>query len=79
MNVTHEFSDPFDLGGMTITGLGEGEEAIFTCAVASGNATGTSDDLTPDNILEFPNATNVEQVTVDAGDGDAFYIDDFFL
>ncbi len=83
MNVTHEFSDPFDLGGMTITGLDEGEEAIFTFADASGNAVGTatvtSDDLTPDNILEFLNATNVEQFTVEAGDGDEFYIDDIFF
>lgn len=83
MNVTHEFSDPFDLGGMTITGLDEGEEAIFTFADASGNAVGTvtvtSEDLTPDNILEFLNATNVEQFTVEAGVDDEFYIDDIYF
>ncbi len=83
LNVTHEFQDPFDLGGMTITGLDEGEEAIFTFADASGNATGTvtvtSDDLTPDNILEFLNATNVEQFSVEAGEGDEFFIDDIFF
>lgn len=83
MNITHEFSEPFDLGGMSITGLDEGEEAIFTFADASGNAVGTatvtSADLTPDNILEFQNASNVEQFSVEAGVGDEFYIDDVFF
>lgn len=83
MNFTHEFNEPFDLGGMEITGLDEGEEAIFTFADASGNAVGTvtvtSDDLTPDNILEFLNATNVEQFSVEAGVDDEFYIDDIFF
>lgn len=83
MNITQEFSEPFDLGGMTITGLDEGEEAIFTFADASGNATGTvtvtSEDLTPDNILEFLNATNVEQFSVEAGADDEFFIDDVFF
>ena len=83
MNITHEFNEPFDLGGMEITGLDEGEEAIFTFADASGNAVGTvtvtSEDLTPDNILEFRNATNVEQFSVEAGVDDEFYIDDIFF
>ena len=83
MNVTHEFQDPFDLGGMTIIGLDEGEEAIFTFADASGNAIGTvtvtADDLTADDVVEFLNASNVEQFSVEAGAGDEFYIDDIFF
>lgn len=83
MNITHETTETFDLGGMTITGLDAGEEAMFVFADASGNAVGqvtvTDADLDANNVVEFTNATNVSQFSIVAGVGDEFYIDDVFF
>ena len=83
MNVTEKFSQPFDLGGMTIIGLDVGEVATFIFADASGQVTGTATvteaDLSAGGLLEFTNATNVAQFSVEAGVGDEFYIDDIFF
>jgi hypothetical protein len=82
LGITHETGESFDLGGMTITGLDAGEEAIFTLNDDAGNTgtvTVTSADLNGDNILEFLNASSVTSFTVEAGDGDDFLIDDVFF
>ncbi|WP_435258236.1 hypothetical protein ACSBLW_00150 [Thioclava sp. FR2] len=83
MNITHATGEAFDLGGMTIIGLDEGEVVIFTFADASGNAIGsvtvTAADLNADGVVEFTNASNVQQFTVEAGAGDEFYIDDIYF
>ena len=84
MNVKHADNSPFNLGGMTITGLDADEEAIFTFADAEGNAIGTATvtaaDLTANDVVEFLNATGIEQFSVEAGNpDDEFYIDDIFF
>ncbi|WP_171208930.1 MULTISPECIES: calcium-binding protein [unclassified Ruegeria] len=83
MNFKHKDNEAFDLGGMTIVGLDPGEEANFYFADESGNVLGsvtvTDADLDANGVLEFTNATDVVQFTVEAGVGDEFYIDDVFL
>jgi hypothetical protein len=83
MNLVNENQSPFDLGGMTITGLDEGETATIVFSDAEGNIVGevtvTAADLDENNVLTFTNATDVVQFNVIAGEGDEFYIDDVFL
>ena len=83
MNVKHEDNSPFNLGGMTITGLDADEEALFYFADAYGTILGsvavTADDLDASNVLEFTNANDVIQFSVEAGAGDEFFIDDIFF
>ena len=83
MNVKHEDNAPFNLGGMTITGLDEGEVANFYFADASGlvqgSASVTAADLDENNLLEFTNATDIVQFSVEAGEDDEFFIDDIFF
>ncbi|MEO1537213.1 MAG: hypothetical protein AAFR73_05735 [Pseudomonadota bacterium] len=47
MNVTHEFSDAFDLGGTTVNAFDPGGEVVSNVAGSAGAAMGTvtSDDL----------------------------------
>lgn len=83
MNFVHSDQSPFDLGGVTITGLDEGETATFVFSDAEGNVLGevtvTAADLDENNVLYFTNATDVVQFNVIAGEGDEFYIDDIIL
>ena len=45
----------------------------------TGSATVTEADLDANNVLEFTNATNVTQFSVEAGVDDEFFIDDVFF
>lgn len=83
MNIKHADNSPFDLGGLTLIGLDEGEEATFVFSDASGNPLGqttvTSADLDENGLLEFANATGIEQFNIIAGENDEFYVDDIFF
>lgn len=80
MNVHQADVSAFDLLSMTITGMEAGETGIITFADGSGQAIGTAEftsaDLGAGGLLEFTNATDVIQFTIEAAAGDEFWIDD---
>lgn len=83
MNIQHSAGETFDLGGMVISGLDEGEVATISLADASGNiwgqVTATADDLNPDGTLDIIGASNVHQFSVEASEDDEFFVDDVFF